>query len=457
MKIYLIGLILLVFQSALAQQNGLIAHYKFDKESNQNSGTISDNSSNNNHGQMYGGLKYAEDRFGVGCSAMDFDGTEYISVPSSRSLESPSTGFTAAVWFRLENGADFFNQWITIICKSDQLNESDNSPQYRMQATAQTVSINTAFTENFIPQLKYDTWYFYAITFDGNQVNVYLDGSFVFQYNYYGTLTGNSMPLEIGRDLPGAQEYFYGQMDDLRIYDRALSKSELNQLYLDNSGANSADRCNTYSPPPSPPNPVVVNPQPTPKPPVVTTPSLPPVVVDEDGVVTVPPDIPEEPIDTAETVVEEAKPTPETDPDPMIKDTLDTPPPSLAEYKNLPDTVGGQAVKYQKVVYVKSRDVKIYPYDNEKEDGDIVSININGVWVRNKLRLKKKASQVPASNLIYVSLNPGENNYIVSKAWNLGRIPPNTLTIEIFDGNSVQEIMINSEVGLSGGIKIVHQ
>jgi hypothetical protein len=43
----------------------------------------------------------------------------------------------------------------------------------------------------------------------------------------------------------------------------------------------------------------------------------------------------------------------------------------------------------------------------------------------------------------------------VSKAWNLGSIPPNTLTIEINDGLTTQEVQINSEEGLNGGIKII--
>ena len=59
--------------------------------------------------------------------------------------------------------------------------------------------------------------------------------------------------------------------------------------------------------------------------------------------------------------------------------------------------------------------------------------------------------------LIRCSLNSGDYNYIVSKAWNVGSIPPNTLTIAIDDGKSVQEVLINSDVGLSGGIRIVYK
>jgi len=124
-------------------------------------------------------------------------------------------------------------------------------------------------------------------------------------------------------------------------------------------------------------------------------------------------------------------------------------------YEDLPETVEDLPVEYQKTIVVKSRNITIYPYDNEKEDGDIVSININGVWVKKRLRIRTKKSKPSRGDYIQVSLNEGGNNYIISKAENIGSIPPNTLTLEIDDGISIQELMINSDRGTSGGIRIV--
>ncbi len=112
-----------------------------------------------------------------------------------------------------------------------------------MQATAQTISLNSSFTKNVIPQLSYDKWYFYAYTYDGKNVNGYLDGKYFFEENYAGSLKANDMPLEIGRDTPGKMEKFYGSMDDLRIYDRALSKAELFELFTNQEDAKPNDFC----------------------------------------------------------------------------------------------------------------------------------------------------------------------------------------------------------------------
>ncbi|MFM9948943.1 MAG: LamG domain-containing protein [Saprospiraceae bacterium] len=420
MKMHFILLLMLILSSASFAQlpgAGLVAHYNFNRELNKDSTRVYDMSGNRNHGSMLGYLSYTPDRYGVPCSALYFDGSSYVTIPSSKSLKRPQDGLTIAVWFKLAQGADFFKQWITICCKSDHPDETLESPQYRMQATAQTVSINTAFTKRVIPQLKYEVWYFYAYTYDGNKVSVYLDGRYVFEHDYSNPLLPNDMPLEIGRDLPGALEYYYGAMDDLRIYDRALSESELTQLYQDKSEANDPDRC------PQPPS-------------QVASISLPPAVQ------VVPP-----------STLPDTTPSNPALPLPTTPIVLSSPP--ADSFAGLPEKILNIPIKYQKTVEVQSQEVTIYPYDNEKEDGDVISVNVNGVWVLDHFEIKNKKPNPSRSSLIKCSLNPGTYNYFISRAWNVGSIPPNTLTVEIDDGVTVQKVLINSDVGLSGGIRIV--
>lgn len=411
MKIHFFFLFFALGGTSLAQlpNSGLVAYYNFNLDLKKDSTRLYDMSGNQNHGSILGDVNYTPDRYGVPCSALYFDGNSYVTIPSSKSLKKPQNELTIAVWFKLAGGADFFKQWITICCKSDQPYETLESPQFRMQATAQTVSINTEFTERVTPSLKYEVWYFYAYTYDGTKMNVYLDGRYVFEYDYSGTLLPNDMPLEIGRDLPGALEYYYGAMDDLRIYDRALSESELSQLYQDKSEANAVDRC---LPPPQFETSLHAAPYPQ-----STTPTP-------------------SPLDTS--LFNQVSPVLPVD-----------------SFAGLPSTIVDIPIKYQKTVHVQSREVTIYPYDNEKEDGDTVSINVNGVWVRDHYRLKNKKSNPSRDTLIKCSLNSGNYNYFISKAWNVGSIPPNTLTIEIDDGVSIQNVLINSEVGISGGIRII--
>jgi hypothetical protein len=284
-----------------------------------------------------------------------------------------------------------------------------------MQATAQTISINTDFTETFIPQLKYETWYFYCYVFDGNSVKVFLNGKNVFETVYTGILSINDSPLEIGRDSPGAIEYFNGAMDDLSIYDIALNDVDISKLYLDKAGASNKDYCINQT--------IATNQNNSPS-------SNQPVILLSGS----------QPLDNTGSSNSKINNVQVNQND---------------SYASLPTEIVGVPVNYQKTVEVKGQNITIYAFDNEKEDGDIVSININGVWVLERYTLKKKINPPTPKAIIKFTLNDGDSNYLVSKAWNLGSIPPNTLTIEINDGLTTQEVQINSEVGLNGGIKII--
>ncbi len=68
--------------------------------------------------------------------------------------------------------------------------------------------------------------------------------------------------------------------------------------------------------------------------------------------------------------------------------------------------------------------VTLYFWDSGVEDNDTVSINLNGVWIVNNLRLSKQKQSVQ------VKLQPG-SNYIIMYANNLGDIPNNTSGIGV--------------------------
>ena len=263
---YLILLISFCFIGSVNGQNinkGLIAHYLFN-------GDVKDISGNKNNGTMNGGLQFDTDRFGSKCGALKFNGKDgYVTVPNSRSLKSPQKELSIGVWFRLDKGAGGI-KWLTVVCKADIRDELPQSPQYRLQATNQTISINTEFTERYVKDVAFDVWHHYTVVYDGSMVKSYLDGTKFFEFAYSNSLVPNSMPLEIGRDMPGGLEYFAGSFDELRIYNRALSDREVAAIFTNQTEKNSPKPC---TPPPTPP----VQPTPPPTPPVQPTPPPAPV------------------------------------------------------------------------------------------------------------------------------------------------------------------------------------
>lgn len=221
---------------------GLVAQYLFNN-------TVEDASTNKNDGMEFGGLKYVEDRFDNKCGALHFNGTNaYVVVPNSRSIASPKKELSVAVWFKLEPEPSGL-KWLTVCCKSDLKPETPNSPQYRFQATRVTVSINTDFTENIKKDFPYNSWMHYVLVYDGNSVKSYLNGAKYFDFPYSKPFSPNNNALEIGRDIPGELEFFKGAFDDLRIYNRGLTDTEVKEIYKDDSEKTSPKPCQSAVPP----------------------------------------------------------------------------------------------------------------------------------------------------------------------------------------------------------------
>lgn len=204
-------------------------------------GHAEDWSSNKNNGTIIGGVISTEDRFGNPCGALNFNGTNgFISIPHSASLGSIKKHFSVSVWMKLDPYPVSENlRWLTLICKGELPFETSTMPQYRVQVfqgnTQSTVSINTEFTENDWDfkkhNLEYDKWYHIVLTYDGSKVKFYINSEIAWSGSYHEKLSPNTAPVNIGRDIPGATEFFKGSMSDFRLYDGALSKSQIDDLY----------------------------------------------------------------------------------------------------------------------------------------------------------------------------------------------------------------------------------
>lgn len=348
-------------------QSGLIAYYAFN-------GGTEDASTYQNHGKMQGGVNLCEDRFGNQCSAMEFNGQDgFISVKSSPSLNLPSKGLSISAWIKISPDSPYADlQWISICCKSNQKIEDAHNPHYRFQSTKVTVSLNTDLTEEFRHEIDFNAWYFYTLNYDGKTVKTYLNAKQIWEFDYQKELLPNHLPLEIGRDVPGKVEYFAGKMDDVRLYNRPLTESEIRLLYHDKTDKNQeASYC---------------------------------------------PDVSTEP-------------------------------------QNI-EKIG--RIDLQETIQVKSKQITVYLYDHKKEDGDIISLKFGDEWVLDKHKLENRKNRLKKNKSLKLTLKPYQEYLLISKAWNLGKIPPNTLTLEIYDGINPQPQMatINSSIGVSGAIRL---
>lgn len=100
----------------------------------------------------------------------------------------------------------------------------------------------------------------------------------------------------------------------------------------------------------------------------------------------------------------------------------------------------GRKISYTKDLEFDSTDITVKIWDHGRQDGDIVSIYLNGASVVNKHYLTYYKREFK------IKLDPNKSNDLFLYAHNLGTSPPNTVSIEISDGTKSENIILNSDL-----------
>jgi hypothetical protein len=230
-------LLLSVFASSLATksasaQTGLVGYWKFDEGTGT---TASDSSGNGNHGTLMNGPIWID---GKRLKALDFDGVDdYVEVPHSTTLTFPN--FTLEAWIYLRT--DIGNEQRRIISKQYTEQRSYSFDIFGNGYSGSTgnqlvLSIgNGATWINFMSttHLTKETWYYVVGTHEGTTSKIYINGGLDKEGTTTTQTTDNPAPLtigcshETGPENPHISAFFPGIIDDVRIYDRALSQQEI--------------------------------------------------------------------------------------------------------------------------------------------------------------------------------------------------------------------------------------
>lgn len=201
-------------------------------------GNTEDASGLANHGSAVGAVS-TTDRAGNADSAYYFNGSAYIIVPHNDSLNLNQHTITA--WINTNGASDAQN----IIGKvtplvHESLNFSlSNANKLRTNfATGEAVNNFAYGAVGGIMSTTLQTkhWYFVAMTYDGTRVSLYLNGQVDVKYPKTGDTRTNNNALAVGRhggdaDQQGDDKFFNGVIDEVRIYNRALSAEEITTLW----------------------------------------------------------------------------------------------------------------------------------------------------------------------------------------------------------------------------------
>ncbi|MDM8529971.1 glutaminyl-peptide cyclotransferase [Anaerolineales bacterium HSG25] len=208
---------------------GLVAHYPF-------SGTIVDNSEQNQPVTAHGNLTFSMDRFGNSNNAYQLDGTDdYLEIPDADSLDMVSE-LSLVVWLYYvpQTKAD---SYYTILEKNDTTN--GDSP-YGMWLIGDTVEfcIEPATDMgqrclNSTISLEPNRWHYLVGQYDGTQSSLYINGKLVEERtDAQSAIAKNETQLFIGSDPHQPTVLFtQGAIDDIRIYNRVISPAEIETLH----------------------------------------------------------------------------------------------------------------------------------------------------------------------------------------------------------------------------------
>jgi hypothetical protein len=205
-------------QVANVAVTGLVAAYGF----NETTGTIaSDATGNNRTGTVNGAVWNAAGRFG---GALSFDGVNDIVTVADANALDLTTGMTLSAWVRPVT----LSGWRTALLKEATngltyaLYAHDNVPQPAAYANIGGVERSAAGTA----ALALNTWSHLAATYDGTTLRLFVNGTQVSSQTMAGSITASTGALRIGGNTVWG-EYFAGLIDEVRIYNRALTASEL--------------------------------------------------------------------------------------------------------------------------------------------------------------------------------------------------------------------------------------
>jgi cell division protein FtsB len=193
--------------------NGLVAWYPF-------SGDYKDASGNNNNGTLVGSVPFIKDRNGLSNSAIQ-GGSGYI----------PTTNF-----FKFKRNETFsFSTWVLLsgtTCSGRLVSTESNEGHFRIGNAGNGVVIFQFGDYVNSPQMSLNIWHHLVYVYDNRNESIYLDGVLVkTNLDSSNEPLNYTNPFTIGAKASPAYDKWCDSMDDIGVWNRALTANEISKIY----------------------------------------------------------------------------------------------------------------------------------------------------------------------------------------------------------------------------------
>jgi hypothetical protein len=204
---------------------GLVGHWTMAQDSLKGS-LLADKTPYENDGIIHGAT-FATDRMGQPNKAMSFNGTsDYINIGGDSSLKLENSG-TIIAWIYPTSLTGF-----RVFYGSSGGADVDKTPYFMLHGGQLRAYLGNGTNSNYVNSGYYpklNAWSFVGLSWDGTNINSF--------YNTNIKSLDQTYPVKFTADTyfigkPGhVDRNFAGSIDDVRIYNRALSETEIKTLY----------------------------------------------------------------------------------------------------------------------------------------------------------------------------------------------------------------------------------
>jgi len=229
-SLLLFNFFLLLILSCNEKDTYMVAWWNFDKIEN---GLVKDLSGNRLHA-IVNNAHFIDGKIG---KAFHGDGTGYLEVKHKPLLDDFKDGITITVWiYREKDSGSDYNCIITREIRDTWSEYFDIAILKNKPLFAVDVDGAHYMQTNYPEELPLQQWIHLAGTFNNKKFRLYIDGKeaasgkmeMSYRFSDQNPLIIGSNTNDQGREM---HDHFLGRIDDLRVYNRALSAEEIADIY----------------------------------------------------------------------------------------------------------------------------------------------------------------------------------------------------------------------------------
>lgn len=201
----------------------LVAHWSLD----EGQGTIAhDTSGNDLHGTLVGDPEWVESLPGLG-QALEFDGIHDHVDCGNDPVFNMTEQMTATAWVNITS---LSREWAGVVAKGNglawRLSTVGSEPRFHFAPTGCCPWVHV----NGETSVGLGEWHHLCGTYDGSMIRMYLDGEEDASEPYSDGMSTSELPVYIGANPEVPEFRFHGLIDEVRIYNCALSPEEIADL-----------------------------------------------------------------------------------------------------------------------------------------------------------------------------------------------------------------------------------